>query len=95
MADPPPKLHGYDCSNLRHVKKFVESGGDTNMPIEGFLGQVLPPLHWAVFYQSTEIVEYLLQHGADRHAVNKKGLTVRQVALVRGAPPAIMHLLEN
>jgi len=40
------------------------------------------------------VVEYLLKHGADRNAKNAKGLTVLQVAVVRGAPPAIMKLLH-
>ena len=90
-----PALHGYDCNSLKKVRAFVDQGGDVNAPVVGFLSQSLPPLHWAAFYQAADVVEFLLQHGADRNAKNSRGLTVLQVAMVRGSPPAIMKLLQR
>jgi ankyrin repeat protein len=42
------------------------------------------PLLWAAFYGHLDIVEYLIEAGANLDAVNAKGQTAIQIAMSRG-----------
>lgn len=58
--------------DLAAVKQAIAEGGDVNAP--GTAG--LLPLMWAAYVNQPEIVQELIDNGADINAKNKNGLTV-------------------
>jgi hypothetical protein len=58
-----------------------------NVDLTPFLGTSLSntPLHFAAACSSAELVQFLLDHGANKHARNSDGVTPIDVAELRGA----------
>lgn len=52
------------------------------------------PLQWAVYYNRTQMVEFLLEYGADAHIKNNRGQNALQLARDRNND-AIAYLLEQ
>lgn len=52
------------------------------------------PLHWAIYYNRMQMVEYLLEQGADPHIKNNKGHAALQIARDRNND-SIAYLLEQ
>jgi ankyrin repeat protein len=52
------------------------------------------PLHWAVYYNRMQMVEFLLERGADPHIKNNRGQAALQLARDRNND-AIAYLLEQ
>ncbi|EFY94031.1 ankyrin repeat protein [Metarhizium robertsii] len=67
-------------SNLRIFSLYLSSAGSTaDMAVENDHGETL--LHWAAAGGKTDILEYLLSHGADVNAASANGWTPLMCAL--------------
>lgn len=79
IRDERQELLREACSlgNLKAVKQFVRAGVDVNSSnrMNGWTA-----LHWASHRGQYNVVEYLLQNGADPSLVNTKGETPAQLA---------------
>lgn len=72
---------------IETVKKFIENGTKVNKKING-----LTPLMYAARYNKVEIIEYLLQKGADRDIKDSQGFTALNYAELSNAYGAIAVL---
>jgi len=72
---------------IETVKQFIESGTKVNKKING-----LTPLMYAARYNKVEIIEYLLQKGADRDIIDSQGFTALKYAELSNAYDAIALL---
>lgn len=76
--------------NLQSVKKQVESGGDINQRDE----RGYSPLMVAAYYNSHEIVVYLLENGADINLQGKDGYTALMLATINMNTRMVKTLLK-
>ena len=65
-----------ESTEIQIAKYLIQSGAKVNM----FRGETFPPLHLAVMRNSPEMVEYLLQAGADTNCSHTSGLTALGMA---------------
>ncbi len=72
---------------IETVKKFIENGTKVNKKLNG-----LTPLMYAARYNKVEIIEYLLQKGADRDIKDSQGFTALKYAELSNAYEAITVL---
>lgn len=62
--------------NLDYVKLAIAKGADINTKDE----KGSTPLHWATYYEHTEIIRFLLMQGANPYEKDRYGLTPIDVA---------------
>lgn len=73
--------------DLETVKKFINEGTKVNKKING-----LTPLMYAARYNQVEIINYLLQQGADIKIKDSHGFTALKYAELSNAQDAIAVL---
>ncbi|GAB6030003.1 hypothetical protein CHUAL_005695 [Chamberlinius hualienensis] len=77
--------------DLNEVQQYVEHKGvDVNSPIDG-----RNPIHYAADYGQSEIIQYLLEKGADANSVDKHGITALLAAIWEGHTKCVKLLLEK
>jgi len=77
MSNPNSMLlSSAKVGNLDYVKLAIAQGADINTRDEN--GGT--PLHWAVYYNHKDIVEFLLMQGANPFAVDNQGVNPIDVA---------------
>ena len=69
--------------DLDAVKKFIEYGADVNEKSNG-----MTPLMVAARYNQVEIINFLLENGANAKTVNESGLTALKYAKLSNAQEA-------
>lgn len=74
------------------VRRLLADGASPNVQIKG--GGLPSALHFAVLSSSREVVELLLEHGADLNAHDPQGHTPLQLA-ERAGHTDIVELLED
>ncbi|XP_057299481.1 uncharacterized protein LOC130630100 [Hydractinia symbiolongicarpus] len=72
------------------VRLLIEQKADVNITNNDY-----PPLSRAVLYKSKNIVELLLNNGADVNALSKSNLTSMELAIKYKAPKEIIDLLKR
>jgi ankyrin repeat protein len=72
---------------IETVKKFIENGTKVNKKLNG-----LTPLMYAARYNKVEIIEYLMQKGANRDIKDSQGFTALNYAEFSNAYEAIAVL---
>ena len=88
-----------DRGNLEEVKRLVHQNGanvNANQDLRG--NHHATPLHKACFKRHTAIVQFLVQQGANVHAVTQHGETPLHVAcrhIVSNTPDTVKCLLEQ
>ncbi|KAF5579615.1 ankyrin protein [Fusarium pseudocircinatum] len=82
---------GIENSYRRIIKALSRSGANLHIP--GCHGDT--PLHLAAILGDVEIVQYLLDHGADTHISNQDGYIPLVVAVINRKESAFMKLLER
>lgn len=75
--------------NVKSVELAIEYGFDVNEIIHIYFGE--RPIHYAVKYNSMEILELLVRNGADYHAVNRYGDSILHYAAFRLKPPMFIE----
>jgi ankyrin repeat protein len=75
---------------IETVKQFIESGTKVNKKLNG-----LTPLMYAARYNKVEIIQYLLQKGADRDIKDSQGFTALKHAQLSNANEAIAILKSS
>jgi len=75
---------------IETVKQFIENGTKVNKKMNG-----LTPLMYAARYNKVEIIEYLLQKGADRTIKDSQGFTALKYAELSNAYEAIAILKSS
>ena len=83
-------LHGIEKGNLEAVKRYLAGGPDINT----FVGS-MTLLHHAACDGRKQIVQYLLDQGADINAAVKNGFTPIHVAAVQGHTDVVRWLAER
>ena len=71
------------CRNgdVEYVRTYLQTSSDTAPGVNRLETQVnSTPLHAASYYGHKEIVRLLLEHGCDRHQINRYGMTAYQEA---------------
>ena len=84
---PAPLVVAIGKGELQTVKQFIESGTKVNKKING-----LTPLMYAARYNKVQIIEYLLQKGADCEIKDANGFTALNYAELSNAYEAIAVL---
>jgi ankyrin repeat protein len=84
---PAPLVVAISKGELQTVKQFIENGTKVNKKING-----LTPLMYAARYNKVQIIEYLLQKGADREIKDANGFTALNYAELSNAYEAIAVL---
>nr|WP_315145510.1 ankyrin repeat domain-containing protein [uncultured Flavobacterium sp.] len=75
---------------IETVKQFIENGTKVNKKLNG-----LTPLMYAARYNKVEIIEYLLQKGADRTIKDSQGFTALKYAELSNAYEAVAILKSS
>ena len=75
--------------DIETVKKLLSIGEDVNQKSDG-----MTPLMYAAKYNRTEILELLIERGADLKAKSDKEMTALKFAEIHGAKDAY-EILEN
>ena len=84
-------VHWIQENNIEKVTKLVQSDKSLiSIPFEDLL-----PLHWAADRGSAEIIQVLLEHGAEINAQDTDGQTALHYACSVGHENVIKVLLEN
>lgn len=89
-ASPAPLVVAIGKGDVETVKQFIENGTKVNKKLNG-----LTPLMHAARYNKVEIIEYLLQKGADRDIKDSQGLTALNYAELSNAYEAIAVLKSS
>ncbi|XP_013774070.1 myotrophin-like [Limulus polyphemus] len=77
--------------DLEQIKDHVENKKvDINQAIDG-----RPPIHYASDYGQTEVVNYLLEKGADVNAKDKHGISALLAAIWEGHTSCVKLMLEK
>lgn len=74
------------------VRSLLDAGADVNEQAEDTLNT---PLHWAAYYDLTDIAELLLSRGADTEAQDKNGMTPLHDAVAFTSPKIVTLLLRQ
>jgi len=53
------------------------------------------PLHFAVFHQDVDMVDFLIQNGADIHAKNELGYSPLEIATLYNSKVILRHLRQK
>ena len=69
-------LSATKSGNLEYVKLAIAKGANINTKDE----KGSTPLHWATYYEYTEIIRFLLMEGANPYEKDNYGLTPIDVA---------------
>jgi ankyrin repeat protein len=86
--------HAVGLGNIAAIKVFFQYGADVNERIAAQRGMTL--LHWAIeCNQNRELLELLIQHGADLRAVSGDGLTPFRRAVCCGHQTAMELLISH
>ena len=86
-VSPAPLVVAISKGDVETVKQFIENGTKVNKKLNG-----LTPLMYAARYNKVEIIEYLLQKGADRDLTDSQGFTALKYAELSNAREAIAVL---
>lgn len=86
-VSPAPLVVAISKGDVETVKQFIENGTKVNKKLNG-----LTPLMYAARYNKVEIIEYLLQKGADRDVTDSQGFTALKYAELSNAREAIAVL---
>jgi ankyrin repeat protein len=78
------------AGNVASVKEFISAGADLNQGDRNGW----KPLNWAAARGKLEIVQLLLQHGADVYAVGQDQRTPAMIALAAGHADVARHLRQ-
>ena len=84
---PDPLSVAISKGELETVKKYIEEGTKVNKKING-----MTPLMYAARYNQVEIINYLLQQGAELNIVDSHGYTALKYAELSNAQDAITAL---
>uniref|UniRef100_T1JLU3 Uncharacterized protein n=1 Tax=Strigamia maritima TaxID=126957 RepID=T1JLU3_STRMM len=77
--------------DLEQVKDFVERQLiDINKDIDG-----RPPLHYAADYGQKEVIQYLIEKGADLNSKDKHGISALLAAIWEGHTDCVRLLLQK
>lgn len=80
-------IHAAIAGNFEPIiRTLIEYGADVNVKCEGEWRQGFSPLHVAGYFGRESIIKVLLQHGADKTAINTNGETPYETAIMRGHP---------
>ncbi|MDF2814353.1 MAG: ankyrin repeat protein [Paenibacillus sp.] len=78
-------LHAAIAGNHERVADIlIQNGADVNARCEGKWRMGWGPLHVAGYFGRVSIIRLLLEHSADKTAINDKGETPYEVAIPRG-----------
>ena len=77
------------AESLEEVRTLIESGADTNLP----QGDGATALHWAVYWENSEMVDLLLAHNVDVDVANDLGVTPLFMACQAGNNSLVEKLL--
>ena len=83
-VSPAPLVVAISKGEIETVKQFIENGTKVNKKLNG-----LTPLMYAARYNKVEIIQYLLQKGADRDIKDSQGFTALNYAELSNAYEAI------
>ncbi len=86
-VSPAPLVVAISKGDVETVKQFIENGTKVNKKLNG-----LTPLMYAARYNKVEIIEYLLQKGADLDLTDSQGFTALKYAELSNAREAIAVL---
>ena len=78
--------------DLQAIKHYIEEGGDVNALDKGFQ---LSAMSWSALYGRTEVVQLLIEKGADVNLKNGDGATPLHSAAFLGRVDVAKLLLEN
>ncbi|XP_037070692.1 myotrophin-like [Pollicipes pollicipes] len=82
---------GIKNGDLEQVKELVESKNvDVNQAIDG-----RSPIHYAADYGQLEVLEYLLNRGADLNVTDKHGISVILAAIWEGHTDCVKLMLKK
>ncbi|KAG8627424.1 hypothetical protein KVT40_004907 [Elsinoe batatas] len=79
--------------NMECVVRLVEHGANVNPERQNRLAKI--PLREAVYQEATDIVQYLVDRGADLAARDQEGRTALQVACIEGYTWGVSFLLSK
>lgn len=77
--------------NVKEVRRYLKSGIDINQPIPGEQGY---PMHFAV-NSSVEMIQLLIEHGADVNVKDEKGKTPLHITAVTPSVEKMQLLIEH
>jgi ankyrin repeat protein len=89
-VSPTPLVVAISKGEIETVKQFIENGTKVNKKLNG-----LTPLMYAARYNKVEIIQYLLQKGADRDIKDSQGFTALNYAELSNAYEAIAVLKSS
>jgi ankyrin repeat protein len=92
VTKPKPRMSLIQAArvgDLDVIKELIELGEDINQDVVGCTA-----LHYAVFYNRKEVIEFLIASGANLNATNPSGLTPLAWAVERGYADLAWMLLE-
>lgn len=89
-VSPAPLVVAISKGEIATVKQIIESGTKVNKKLNG-----LTPLMYAARYNKVEIIQYLLQKGADRDIKDSQGFTALKYAELSNAYEAIAVLKSS
>lgn len=89
-VSPAPLVVAISKGEIETVKQLIESGTKVNKKLNG-----LTPLMYAARYNKVEIIQYLLQKGADRDIKDSQGFTALNYAELSNAYEAIAVLKSS
>ena len=89
-VSPAPIVVAISKGEIETVKQFIESGTKVNKKLNG-----LTPLMHAARHNKVQIIEYLLQKGADRDIKDSQGYTALNYAELSNAHEAIAVLKSS
>ncbi|CAM1307958.1 Uncharacterised protein g4722 [Pycnogonum litorale] len=77
--------------DLDQVREHIESNGaDVNSELNG-----RQPIHYAADYGQAEVIEYLIQKGANINAKDRHGITALLAAIYEGHTDCVKILLKK
>lgn len=77
--------------DIEQVKEVIEKNKiDVNAPIDG-----RAPIHYAADYGQKEVIQYLIQKGANVNAIDKHGISVLLAAIWEGHTECVKLILES
>jgi len=77
--------------DLEQVREFVEKKGlDVNKEIDG-----RSPIHYAADYGQREVIQYLVDRGAEVNAKDKHGITALLAAIWEGHTECVRLMLQK
>ncbi len=86
-----PLADAVENQNWAQVEKLMESGAALNVAqVDGMTG-----LHWAAFYDKTELVKKMVAAGANVKALNRYGVPILYLGCLNGNEAIVDLLLEN